>query len=168
MAGLGQPAMGHIKVLDTLSSRDRLVSLDKNPDCPLCGSNPTIKAIEGDTYSITCSSPSGDIELPLEVTPSMAKAFLRGDQPPFLLDVREHRERAICLLDDDQHIPTGELQWTWQSLPRDRPILIYCHHGIRSLYAARFLRDQGYALAQSLQGGIDGWSREVDPSVPRY
>jgi len=85
-----------------------------------------------------------------------------------VLDVREHDERLFCQLPDHLHIPIGQIQAQWPSLPRDRHLLVYCHHGMRSLRVARFLRSMGLNQVQSIKGGIDAWSAEVDPRVPRY
>lgn len=83
------------------------------------------------------------------------------------LDVRRDDEREVASL-GGIHIPLDELQARVEELPRDKkPIIVYCHHGVRSLYAAQFLKFQGHD-ALSMQGGIDLWSIEVDPTVPRY
>jgi rhodanese-related sulfurtransferase len=83
------------------------------------------------------------------------------------LDVRRDDEREICHL-GGVHIPLHELEARYQELPHDKlPMIIYCHHGVRSLHAAQFLKFHGYD-ALSLRGGIDAWSIEIDPNVPRY
>lgn len=83
------------------------------------------------------------------------------------LDVRRDDEREFASL-GGIHIPLDQLQARASELPRDKkPIIVYCHHGVRSMHAAQFLKFQGYD-ALSMQGGIDLWSIEVDPSVPRY
>lgn len=83
------------------------------------------------------------------------------------LDVRRDDERAFAHL-GGIHIPLDQLEARINEIPRDKkPIIIYCHHGVRSLHAAQFLKFQGYD-ALSMQGGIDLWSIEIDPNVPRY
>ena len=107
--------------------------------------------------------------LPLEADVNEAAALLQGDDAPILLDVREHAERAFCRIgDDDLHIPIGQIPLQWDSLPRDKPLLVYCHHGMRSLRVTHFLRQAGLNNIQSLRGGIEAWSLQVDPAVPRY
>lgn len=107
--------------------------------------------------------------LPLEVDVSETAHRLQSGEPPLLLDVREHSERAFCRIgDDDLHIPTGEIPLRWDALPRDKPLLVYCHHGMRSLRVTHFLRQAGLENVQSVRGGIEAWSLQVDPSVPRY
>ena len=106
--------------------------------------------------------------MPLEIDARTAASLLASDPVPLLLDVREVSERQVCRIGEGLHIPTGEVPLKWESLPRDGRIIIYCHHGMRSLRVARFLQAQGFRNVQSLRGGIDAWSLEIDPSVPRY
>jgi len=81
--------------------------------------------------------------------------------------VRRHDERETTSL-GGIHIPLHELEKRYEELPRDKkPLIIYCHHGVRSLYATQFLKYHGHD-ALSLAGGIDLWSIEIDPTVPRY
>ena len=167
IARVGESLQGKLKVLDTLSGRDRLVSLSKDPGCPLCGTKPRITEIREEQYAFSCV-PDEDSAPALEVDLQKAAALLASKSPPLLLDVREPHERRICVLDNDLHIPCGELQARWQYIPAHQPIVVYCHHGVRSLYAVRFLREMGCSQAVSMQGGIDAWSREIDPEVPRY
>ncbi|MFO7725661.1 MAG: molybdopterin-synthase adenylyltransferase MoeB, partial [Oceanipulchritudo sp.] len=149
--GLGEPLTGRIKVIDTLSGRDQLVSLKKDAACPLCGASPSITSIHSDAYTDTCTVENpGPDALPLEISLEEAAEKLRGPTPPLLLDVREDYERRICVLGDDLHIPTGEIQFKWDALPRDRHLLVYCHHGMRSLFVARFLHEKGFQYVQSL------------------
>ena len=85
-----------------------------------------------------------------------------------LLDVREDWERALCLIAGSIEIPMGTLPTSLDRIDPDRPVVALCHHGVRSLRVAAWLRHQGFAQAVSLAGGIDAWSIFVDPSVPRY
>jgi rhodanese-related sulfurtransferase len=85
-----------------------------------------------------------------------------------LLDVREPDEYAHCKIAGSILIPLGELPARFKELPKDADIIVHCHHGGRSAQAVRFLADQGFAKVRNLSGGIDAWSCEVDPSVPRY
>jgi rhodanese-related sulfurtransferase len=85
-----------------------------------------------------------------------------------VLDVREDWEREIAAIPGSQHIPMGEVPARLDELPGDRPIILYCHHGARSLQVARWLEWQGYDRLANLEGGIDEWSQQVDPETPRY
>ena len=85
-----------------------------------------------------------------------------------VVDVREPWEADIAKIDGAALIPLGEFAQRAKELPRDKPILVHCHHGGRSMQATQWLRRQGYAQASNVAGGIDAWSREIDPAVPRY
>ncbi|MEX0331735.1 MAG: rhodanese-like domain-containing protein [Puniceicoccaceae bacterium] len=106
--------------------------------------------------------------LPLEIDVDEAAASLRSEEAPLLLDVREHSERAFCRIGDELHIPIAEIPHRWDFLPRDKHLLVYCHHGMRSLRVTHFLRQAGLPKVQSLRGGIEAWSLQIDSSVPRY
>ena len=101
-----------------------------------------------------------------------AQAFLQQrDQPgaPLLLDVREPWEFQTAALPNALLMPMGEVtSRAHQELDPDQPIVVLCHHGSRSLSVTMWLRQQGFENAQSLAGGIDAWSRTIDPTVPRY
>lgn len=170
ITGLGEPLTSQMKVLDILSGRDQLVALKKDPACPLCGKKPSIRRITAADYREVCmpAAPEPEAGLPMETDVQSLAGMLNADQPPILLDVRETYERRICSLGEGLHIPTGEIQFKWESLPRDKHLVVYCHHGMRSLFVTRFLQEKGYTRVQSLHGGIDAWSREIDPTVPRY
>jgi rhodanese-related sulfurtransferase len=85
-----------------------------------------------------------------------------------LLDVRTPQEAAIAGLPGSVLIPLSELPMRFAELPQDRPLVAYCHHGMRSESAARFLEAQGFPEVGNLAGGIDAWSQTIDPGVPRY
>ena len=106
--------------------------------------------------------------LPLEIDPPTVQRLLSTTEAPVLLDVREGWERDIVRLGDGFHLPMGQLGRRWSELPPNTPLLVYCHHGVRSLHAVAFLRDNGFPLAQSLRGGIDLWAEQCEPDMPRY
>ena len=104
--------------------------------------------------------------MPREITVEDLAARLRAGEPLLLVDVREDWEREIARIPGDTHIPMREVP---QRIPEFRgDIVIYCHAGVRSLMVAGFLEQNGIPSVASLAGGIDAWSTEVDPSVPRY
>lgn len=108
--------------------------------------------------------------VPREIEPRDAKAWIASDRPPRIIDCREPDEFAHCRIDGAELLPVS--QWPALALRAltdpAQPILVYCHHGIRSMRAAHFLEARGFADVRSLAGGIERWSTEVDPSVPRY
>jgi rhodanese-related sulfurtransferase len=85
-----------------------------------------------------------------------------------LLDVREPFERDLAVIVPSIHIPMGEVPDRLSEVPRDREVIVYCHGGARSAMIAGFLESRGYKRVANLEGGIDAWSVDVDPAVPRY
>ncbi len=107
-----------------------------------------------------------------EVAPEDVAAWLAADDAsaPVVIDCREADELEICRIDGARWIPLGQIPAAIDDLRREsaRGIVISCHHGVRSLRAARYLRQQGIERAFSMEGGIDAWSSRIDSSVPRY
>jgi rhodanese-related sulfurtransferase len=97
----------------------------------------------------------------------LAKRLAQPDAP-LLLDVREPGEWQFCHIAGALHLPMNQLAQRLGELDREREMIVYCHHGIRSQFAARFLSERGFTRVQNLVGGIDAWSIEVDPNMPRY
>jgi rhodanese-related sulfurtransferase len=87
---------------------------------------------------------------------------------PVIVDVREPWEYALCRIEDSVHVPLGELSARLSELPRDRDVVLVCHHGSRSQHAALLLARNGFNGVHNLRGGIEGWALDVDPSVSRY
>jgi len=104
--------------------------------------------------------------LPLEVDVATAARLLR--EGAVLLDVREPFELELARLDGARHVPMRQIPESVGDLPRDADILVLCHVGARSLRVAQFLRAQGFDRVANIAGGIDAWSLEIDPAVPRY
>lgn len=104
------------------------------------------------------------------MTPSELAERLRSPNPPRLLDVREAEEHAFCELPGSVLVALSELQERAGDIVawKDDEIVVYCHHGVRSAHAIGFLRGLGFTKLTNLSGGIDRWSVEVDPAVPRY
>jgi rhodanese-related sulfurtransferase len=107
--------------------------------------------------------------LDLEVIPQDLSRMLTGPEQTRLLDVREPWETTVSSFPGAVSMPMGEVpSRAHQELDPDERIIVICHHGMRSLSVANWLRNQGFEMAQSLRGGIDAWSRDVDPAVARY
>ncbi len=104
----------------------------------------------------------------LEITPADVKERLQQGEKLVLIDVREPWEYALCRIEGAKHVPLGTLAASLETLPDVDEVICYCHHGMRSLDAAAWLRFQGIERAKSLAGGIERWSIEIDPKVPRY
>jgi rhodanese-related sulfurtransferase len=109
--------------------------------------------------------------LPLEISPAEVQKRIDAGEKLFLIDVREPHEFAIAKIEGAVLIPMravpGELQ-TLEARADEGPLMVFCHHGARSLNVVNWLRNQGVEACQSISGGIDLWSVTVDPSIPRY
>lgn len=102
-----------------------------------------------------------------EISVHHLKSRLEEGEEILLLDVREPYEYRIANL-SGHLVPLGQLQTKFNELDKSREIVVYCHHGNRSAFAVQFLKNQGFERVLNLVGGIDQWSREIDPKVPRY
>ncbi len=95
-----------------------------------------------------------------------------GQEPPLLLDVREPWEAQLARIElagvEQKLIPMGEIPARWQELDPLQPVVVYCHHGMRSLQVVAFLQQRGFDSIYNLAGGIEAWSISIDPAVPRY
>jgi len=167
--GVGEPLVGRLLLYDALAMRFRELKLRKNPDCPVCGPNPTIRSLID--YHEFCGVPRqegetgpGDSEIdPLEVKAKMD----RGDRF-VLLDVREPHELQICRLPGATSIPLGELPRRVHELDTADEIITVCKMGQRSARAASFLRQAGFRKVRNMRGGTNLWAQKVDPTLPRY
>lgn len=103
-----------------------------------------------------------------EISVLELEAMLAAPSPPALLDVREDWEWQRAHVDAARHVPMGQVPDRLPELDRKRELVVMCHHGGRSRQIVLYLEQQGFDRVSSLRGGIDAWSREIDPSVPTY
>ena len=167
--GIGEPLVGRLMLFDALQMRFRELKLRKNPDCPICGEHRTIHELID--YEQFCGVPIESDQMVHEGVEEISVRELkerldRGDDI-LLLDVREPVEYEIANL-GARLIPLTELPARVNELDTAREIVVHCHHGPRSARAVEFLKDMGFARVKNLTGGIDAWSVEIDPSMPRY
>ena len=108
------------------------------------------------------------MEVPLEIDVTEAAQLWKTPGNVVLLDVREPYELRFCQVKGSLNIPMGQLPARLTDLARDRQILVLCHHGLRSLHVARYLRANDYPLASNVTGGIDAWAATVEPGMKRY
>ena len=109
--------------------------------------------------------------LPIETSPQDIQRRRDAGEPLLLIDVREPEEFAITRIEGATLIPMREIPASLQQLEAkasEATLIVFCHHGVRSLNVAHWLREQGVPACQSMAGGIDAWSTHIDPSVPRY
>jgi len=165
----GDSLVGRLLLFDALGMKFRELKLRKNPNCPVCGTHPTItKLID---YYQFCGirgeeADAPDLKVP-EMLPTELKARLDKGDDIFILDVREPHEYQICNL-KGKLIPLGELPRRVHELDSSREIVAHCRSGKRSAEAVDFLKKAGFRKIHNLTGGILAWSDQVDPSVPKY
>lgn len=170
LLGLGTPLAGRLLLLDALTMRQRVIEVRKDPACPLCGTR-TITALQD--YEAFCGlrPPAGaaaHAPAYVEAAPTTVAQWMAEGRLVALVDVREPWEVATAAITGARALPLGALEAGADALPRDRDLVLVCHHGMRSRAAATRLHALGFRRLFNLTGGIDRWSREVDPAVPRY
>jgi molybdopterin/thiamine biosynthesis adenylyltransferase/rhodanese-related sulfurtransferase len=164
VVGIGEQLIGRLLHFDALKVQFRELKLRRDPQCPVCGENPTIFApIDYDQF---CGA------LETETVPQISVQELKQKMDTHealeLIDVREPFEFQIARIDGATLIPLGEIAERADELQREEPIVIHCHSGRRSAQAVRLLQQRGFTNVYNLEGGIDAWSDLIDPSVPRY
>ncbi len=157
-------------VINVAEGRSQKISIAQDSHCPVCGKSPQISEIRAENYrSTVCETSHLNMkESPLEISVTEAHQQLSSAQPPVLIDVRETDEHAIGHVAQARLIPLADIPNQLSNIPQNRPVLVICHHGGRSMRATQFLRSKGYALATNIKGGIDAWSLQVDQQIPRY
>jgi len=173
--GIGETLAGRLALFDALRFRWRELKLQRNPECPACGDHPTITELID--YDLFCGieETAPMTETPgsnghHELSPRELKARLDAGERPTLIDVREAHELDISNLEavGARHIPMGDLQGRLDELDQEEEVILFCRTGSRSGALARYLHASGYARVANLTGGINEWSRTVDPSLPTY
>jgi molybdopterin/thiamine biosynthesis adenylyltransferase/rhodanese-related sulfurtransferase len=183
--GIGEPLVGRLLLVDALGMNFRTLKLRKNPDCPVCGTHPTVTELID--YDQFCGIEKPKSVGPLEVARDKAvgdasvvdgipqitveelKRKLDAKDDVFVLDVREPHEYPIANLGAPL-IPLGELEKRVSELDaqKDREVVVHCRSGARSQKAAVILKNAGFKNVENLAGGILAWADKIDPSMPKY
>lgn len=169
--GIGEPLIGRMIAFDALKMKFREFKLRRDPKCPVCGDNPTIKELID--YDQFCGIPQAkaaeEAEAPVPtITVQDLKAKLdRGDKFK-LIDVREPFEWDICRIPGATLIPLGQLPSRMSELDSADEIVLQCKSGGRSARALKLLQEAGFSKLNNLEGGITAWAEQVDTSVPKY
>jgi sulfur-carrier protein adenylyltransferase/sulfurtransferase len=172
--GVGEPLIGRFLIYDALKMRFRELKLRKDPDCPVCGTHPTVtKLIDYEQFCGIRPEPAaaqqtGAAVSEWETTSVDLKTRVDAGDDVFILDVREPNEYQICRIPGSVLIPLGELPRRYAELPKDKDIVAHCKMGGRSAKAQEFLQSVGFKRVKNLKGGILDWIDKVDPSQPKY
>jgi adenylyltransferase/sulfurtransferase len=166
--GQGEPLIGRLLLVDALAMKFRELKLRKNPDCPACGTHPTVtKLIDYNEFcGIRGEEKPAETGIP-EVQVEELKRRLDAGEDIFVLDVREPHEYQICNI-NGYLIPLGDLPKRVHELDSSREIVAHCRSGVRSAKAVNFLRQAGFKKVHNLAGGILAWADRVDPKMPKY
>jgi adenylyltransferase/sulfurtransferase len=169
--GKGESLIGRLLLVDALNMRFRELKLRKNPECPVCGANPTVtKLID---YQQFCGiMPESKQEKALkngipQISVKELKSRIDAGEDVFILDVREPYEYQIANI-GGKLIPQNEVPQRLAEIDRDREIVVQCRSGQRSQRIAEFLQQSGYQKVTNLAGGILAWADEIDPKMQKY
>jgi adenylyltransferase/sulfurtransferase len=168
--GKGSSLIGRLLLFNALEMKFREVRLRRDPQCPLCGENPTItKLIDYEMFCGIAPTPAIPAANPDEVTVQEMKQALEDPSLGIrVIDVREPDEWQIARVKGVALVPLSTLPRHFTELDPNQHIYIHCKSGVRSLRALEFLRQQGFKYLKSVKGGISAWADEIDPSVPKY
>jgi len=169
LTGVGDPLVGRLMIYDALEMTYRAVKVRKDPECPLCGKNPTItELIDYEAFCGTVSDEAQQAAAGATITASELKAMQDRGEQFLLVDVREPAEWEIVRIPGAVLIPKGDLPAKLAELPQDKPVIAYCKTGVRSAEALALLKQAGFADAKHVQGGVTAWATQVDKSQPVY
>jgi len=170
LLGQGKTLVGRLLLYHALSMSFRELKLQKRPDCPMCGENPTITAlIDYEEFCGICGEDSGGPQTGYnEIDVATVASLIEQEADFVLLDVREPVEWEICSLPNSVRIPKGEVRDRLEEIDTTKDVIVYCRSGVRSGTIANFLRDVGFNRAQNMRGGIRAWANEIDPTMPVY
>lgn len=166
ITGIGKTMVGRLMVIDLLAMRTRELEVRRDPGCPVCGDHPVQTGLID--YERFCGMDNAEKQPGEEISAPALAALIGRGEAPVILDVREDWEVEIAALPGAIVVPLRELPERLGEVPRDRPVVTLCHHGMRSARAAGILGQAGFRTVRNLAGGIDAWAREVDSGMARY
>jgi molybdopterin/thiamine biosynthesis adenylyltransferase/rhodanese-related sulfurtransferase len=169
LTGIGEPLVGQLMIYDALDMSYRKVRARKDPECVLCGKNPTVtELIDYETWCGVVSDAAVEAAAGSTITASELKEMFDRDDDFLLVDVREPAEYDIVKIPGSVLIPKGDIPAKLSELPQNKPIVLHCKTGVRSAEALATLKNAGFASATHVQGGVIAWIKQVDPSLPTY
>ncbi|MEK7685016.1 MAG: molybdopterin-synthase adenylyltransferase MoeB [Verrucomicrobiota bacterium] len=168
--GKGSSLIGRLLLFNALEMKFRELKLRRDPQCPLCGENPTItKLIDYEQFCGIPAEPATPAAHPDEVTVQDMKRALEDPKLAIqVVDVRDPDEYQIAHVNGVKLIPLGTLPNRFTELDPNQQIYLHCKSGLRSMKAVKFLQERGYKYVKSVKGGINAWADDIDPSVPKY
>ncbi|PZS37049.1 MAG: adenylyltransferase/sulfurtransferase MoeZ [Pseudonocardiales bacterium] len=171
LTGIGEPLLGSLMVYDALDMEYRKINVRKDPNCAVCGENPTVtELIDYEAFCGVVSDEAQQAAIGSTITAAELKELLDSDKPVYLVDVREPAEFEIVSIPGSTLIPKDEILRgdALASLPQDKQIVMYCKTGVRSAETLAAVKAAGFKDAVHVQGGVTAWVKQVDPSLPSY
>jgi adenylyltransferase/sulfurtransferase len=171
ITGIGDPLVGRLMIYDALEMTYRSVKVRKDPECPVCGKNPTItELIDYEAFCGAVSEEAAEAVQGSTITAKDLKNMMDNDENIFVVDVREPNEYEIVSIPGATLIPKGEFisGAALEKLPQDKRIVLHCKSGARSAEALAIVKDAGFSDAVHVGGGVLAWVNQVDPSLPTY
>jgi len=171
LTGIGEPLVGRLMIYDALEMSYRSLNIKKDPDCPICGENPTItELIDYDAFCGVVSADAQEAAAGSTITAAELKEMLERSDDVFLIDVREPNEYEIVSIPGSVLIPKDQFLngSALERLPQDRRIVLHCKSGARSAECLAVVKNAGFSDAVHLGGGVLSWVSTVDPSLPVY
>ncbi|HWB36706.1 MAG TPA: adenylyltransferase/sulfurtransferase MoeZ [Rugosimonospora sp.] len=171
LTGVGEPLVGGLMVYDALEMTYRKIKVRKDPNCALCGENPTITGlIDYDDFCGQVTDEAAQAAVGSTITPMELKEWQDAGKSIELVDVREPAEFEIVSIPGARLVPKGDILSgeALSTLPQDKQIVLYCKSGVRSAEALAAVKAAGFKDAVHVQGGVVSWVRNVDPSLPIY
>ena len=171
LTGIGEPLVGRLMIYDALEMNYRTLNIKKDPECAICGKNPTItELIDYDAFCGAVSADAQEAAADSTITASELKAMLDRDENIFLIDVREPNEYEIVSIPGAVLIPKDQFMSgaALERLPQDRRIVLHCKTGVRSAECLAVVKNAGFSDAVHVGGGVISWVNTVDPSLPVY
>ena len=171
ITGIGEPMVGRLMVYDALDMTFRSVKVRKDPECPVCGKNPTItELIDYEEFCGVVSEDAQQAAAGSTISARQLKDMQDNGDNIFLVDVREPNEYEIVSIPGATLIPKGEFLSgaALERLPQDKRIVLHCKSGVRSAECLAVVKDAGFSDAVHVGGGVLAWIKQVDPSLPEY
>jgi adenylyltransferase/sulfurtransferase len=167
--GIGEPLVGELMVYDALDMEYRKIKVRKDPECAICGKNPTVTGlIDYEAFCGTVSDAAVQAAAGSTITASELAEMQNSGEDFLLVDVREPAEFEIVSIPGATLIPKGDIPAHLAELPQDKPVVLYCKTGIRSAEALATLKGAGFSTAKHVQGGVTAWANQVDKTLPVY
>jgi adenylyltransferase/sulfurtransferase len=171
ITGIGEPLAGRLMIYDALEMTYRTVKVNKDPECAVCGKNPTVtELIDYDAFCGAISEEAADAAAGSTISAKDLKEWMDRGENIYVVDVREPNEYEIVSIPGATLIPKGEFLSgaALEKLPQDKRLVLHCKSGARSAECLAIVKNAGFSDAVHVGGGVLAWVNQIDPSLPTY